>query len=164
MTNNEAKYETLIARLDLAKVAGAENLVIYCNSQVVTSQVNGDYECNNEQMKKYLEQVKDRVNNLQVKFFQIPREENEHVDRLAKAASVDHMVIPGQVLSFVQFSSLIDDTSVQEISSENYWTTLIASYLKEDMLPDDKVAARKLKVQAARFILVKDVLYKRGFS
>ena len=32
------------------------------------------------------------------------------------------------------------------------------------MLPDDKEVARKLKVQVARFILVKDVLYKRGFS
>ena len=29
---------------------------------------------------------------------------------------------------------------------------------------DEKEAARKLKVQAARFVLIKDVLYKRGFS
>ena len=32
------------------------------------------------------------------------------------------------------------------------------------MLPDDKEVARKLKVQVARFILVKDILYNRGFS
>ena len=116
-TNNEAKYEALIAGLDLAKATRAENLVIYCDSQVVTSQVNGDYECKNEQMKKYLEQVKDRVSNLRVKFVQIPGEENKHANQLAKAAFADHMVIPSQVLSFVQISSLIDDTSVQEISS-----------------------------------------------
>ena len=73
------------------------------------------------------------------------------------------MVIPGQVLAFVQISSLIDDTSVQEISSENYWTTRTASYLKDRVLPDDKEATRKLKIQAARFILIKDILYKRGF-
>ena len=53
-TNNEVEYEALIAGLDLAKVAGVENLVIYCNFQVVTSQVNGNYECKNERMKKYL--------------------------------------------------------------------------------------------------------------
>ena len=63
-------------------------------------------------MKKYLEQVKDRVSNLQVKFVQILREENEHADQLAKAASVEHMLIPGQALSFVQISSLIDDASM----------------------------------------------------
>ena len=31
-------------------------------------------------------------------------------------------------------------------------------------MPDEKEAARKLKVQAARFVLIKDILYKRGFS
>ena len=118
-TNNEVEYEALIAGLDLAKATGTESLVVYCDSQVVTSQVNRDYECKNERMKKYLELVKDRVNNLQVKFVQIPREENEHTDQLAKAASTEHMVIPSQVLSFVQMSSLINNTTVQEIGSKN---------------------------------------------
>ena len=67
-TNNEAEYEALIARLNLANSARATNLVIYCNSRVVNSQVNGDYECKNKRMKKYLEQVKGQVSNLQVKF------------------------------------------------------------------------------------------------
>ena len=85
---------------------------LYTAIPKLTSQVNGDYECKNGWMKKYLEQVKDRVSSLRVKFVQIPKEENEHVDRLAKATSVEHMVIPSQVLSFVQISSLIDATSV----------------------------------------------------
>ena len=50
--NNEAKYEALIAGLDLAKAAGATNVIVYCDSQVVTSQVNGDYECKGERIKK----------------------------------------------------------------------------------------------------------------
>ena len=75
-TNNEAKYEVLVAGLDLAKVAGATNVVVYCDSQVVMSQVNSNYECKGEQIKKYLKQVK-RTNDLQAKFIQIPREENE---------------------------------------------------------------------------------------
>ena len=118
-TNNEAEYETLIPGLDLARAARAENLVAYYDSQVVTSQVNGDYECKNERMKKYLEHVKDWVNNLRIKFVQIPREENEHADQLAKATSIEHMVISDQVLSFVQMSSLINNTIVQEIGSKN---------------------------------------------
>ena len=36
--------------------------------------------------------------------------------------------------------------------------------MKDGMLLDGKKAARKLKVQAARFVLIKDLLYKRGFS
>ena len=115
-------------------------------------------------MKKYLELVKDRVNNLRVKFIQIPRKETVHAERFARAASAEQMVILAQVLSFVQMSSLISDTSMQKISFKNYWTTSLASYLRDRVLPDDKEAARKLKVQATRFILIKDVLYKRGFS
>ena len=54
-TNNEAEYKALIVGLDLAKAAGAKNLVVYYDSQVVTSQVNREYDCKNERMKKYLE-------------------------------------------------------------------------------------------------------------
>ena len=37
-------------------------------------------------------------------------------------------------------------------------------YLKNGMLPDGKDAARKLKVQALRFVLINDILYKRSCS
>ena len=99
-----------------------------------------------------------------MKYFQIPREQNENADCLAKAASAKHMLILSQVLSFVQISPLINGISVQEIGSGNYWTTPITSYLKDGVLPNDKEAARKLKVQATRFMLIKDILYKKGFS
>ena len=74
------------------------------------------------------------------------------------------MITHGNVLSFVQLSPLIDSSEVQEIGSESNWTTIIASYLKDGILPNEKDAARKVKVRAARFVLIKDVLYKRGFS
>ena len=117
-TNNKAKYEALVARLDLTKVSGAENVVVHCNSQVVMSQINGGYRCKNERMKRYLEEVNFRICNREVKIVQIPREENECANRLAKAASAKFMLVPEQVLSFVQVSSPIDDgTNVQEVDS-----------------------------------------------
>ena len=72
-TNNEAEYEALVAGLDLAKAADVENVVVHCNSQVVTSQINGSYECKNERMKWYLEKVKNRIGSLKVRFVQIPK-------------------------------------------------------------------------------------------
>ena len=100
-TNNETEYEALVVSLDLAKAAGAANVVIYYDSQVITNQVNGDYECKGERMKRYLDQVRRRVDDLEAKIIQIPRGENKQVDRLAKAASAKHMITPGNVLSFV---------------------------------------------------------------
>ena len=164
-TNNEAEYEALVARLDLTMAAGAENVVLHYDSQVVTSQINGSYECKNERMKRYLEEVRNRISNLEVRFVQILREENECADYLVKAASAEFMLVPKQVLSFVQVSSLIDDgMNVQEVDPESNWTTPLISYLRIGVLPNEKDAARKLKVRASRFVLIKDVLYKRGFS
>ncbi|XP_065637810.1 uncharacterized protein LOC136071000 [Quercus suber] len=138
-TNNEAEYEALIAGLDLVKAAGAEKVIVYCDSQVIVNQISGEYECKGERMKKYLDQARRRMNELKVKIIQIPRGENEQADRLAKAASA-------------------------ELNPQNDWTTSLTSFLKNVVLPNDKEAARKLKVQAARFVLIRDVLYKRGFS
>ena len=72
-TNKEVKYKALMVGLNLAKAAGAASVVLYCDSQVVTNQVNGAYECKGKRMKKYLEQVRRRVDDLQAKIIQIPR-------------------------------------------------------------------------------------------
>ena len=116
-------------------------------------------------MKRYLEEVRNRISSLEVKFVQIPREENECANGLAKVASAEFMLVPEQVLSFVQGFSLIDDgTNVQEVDPESNWTTPLIFYLRTSVLPDGKDVARKLKIQASQFVLIKDVLYKRGFS
>ena len=149
-----------MAGLDLAKAAGAASVVIYYDSQVIANQVNGDYECKGERMKRYLDQVRARFDDLEAKIIQIPKGENEYADCLAKTASAEHMKNPGNVLSFVQLSPLIDSNNMQEIGSESTWTTPLVSYLKNGVLPDENEAARKLKIQATRFVLIKDVLYK----
>ena len=75
------------------------------------------------------------------------------------------MNAPEQVLSFVQTSSLISDgKQIQEIDVEENWTAPLKAYLQSGILPNRKDATRRLKVRASRFMLIKDVLYKRGFS
>ena len=87
-------------------------------------------------MKKYLEEVKNQISSLEVKFVQIPKEENECADRLAKATSTEFMSASKQVLSFVQISSLIDDgAQMQEINFEENWTTPLIAYLRSGILP-----------------------------
>ena len=111
-TNNELEYEALITGLNLTKAVEAARVVVHCDSQVITNQVNGDYKCKGERMKKYLDQVKARIDNPEARIVQIPRGENKRANRLTKAASAEHMVILGNVLSFVQLSPLIDPNNV----------------------------------------------------
>ena len=42
--------------------------------------------------------------------------------------------------------------------------TPIISYLKDGSLLERKDEARRLRVRSARYVLLNDVLYKRGFS
>ena len=116
-------------------------------------------------MKKYLNLIKRQTSQaFAVEFIQVLREENEHVNWLAKAASAKHIMIDQQELSFIQPSPAIKELEIQIIPKGVDWTTPIISYLKNGKLPKDCYESQWLRVRAARFVLVVDVLYKRGFS
>ena len=50
---------------------------------------------------------------------QVPKEENEQANHLAKAASAEHMAISSQILSFIQYSPVIADVDVQVIPTRD---------------------------------------------
>ena len=82
-------------------------------------------------------------------------------DALAKAASVMGAM---DECDKVQYMSSIDLLEVQQIKGKENLMTLIVVYLKDGRLPDDKDKTRKLKIRAAKNVLIDKVLYKRGFS
>ena len=60
---------------------------------------------------------------------------------------------------------LIDDEAqMQEITIEENWTMPLIAYLRSGILPDGKDAARKLKVQASRFVLIRCLIQERFLS
>ena len=116
MTNNKAEYEVVLTGLYLVKAAGTSSVVIHNDFQVIIRHINEDYEAKGERMKEYLSMVKERVHKkFLARFMQISREEHEQVDRLAKSASAEHMVVSNQVLSFIQYLPTIDKIYVQVI-------------------------------------------------
>ena len=48
--------------------------------------------------------------------------------------------------------------------SSTRWTSLILSYLKDGRLPPNANKAKQIRKLAARFMVLNDKLYKRGFS
>ena len=58
----------------------------------------------------------------------------------------------------------IDIPEVQQVESKRNWMTPIISYLKDARLPEEKDEARKLRVRSARYVLMDELLHKRGFS
>ena len=91
----------------------------------------------------------------EINFIQIPRKENMEADALAKEASAT-----GAMDEFdeIQYVPSIDLPEVQQIENRENWMTPIVSYLKEGKLLEGKNKARKLRVRAARYVLMDEVL------
>ncbi|XP_030970256.1 uncharacterized protein LOC115990580 [Quercus lobata] len=89
------------------------------------------------------------------------QEENVEADILAKEASANEAV---DELDAVQYMPSIDLPEMLQIEGDENWITPIVSYLKDGRLPEEKGEARKFKIKLARYILMDEVLYKRGFS
>ena len=161
-TNNEVEYEALLKGLELAKSVKAKSILILGYSQLVMGQINGTCEAKEERMKKYLEKVLQLVKKFkETDFVQIPKEENMEVDALAKEASANEAIVKFDEFQYVPS---IDLPEVQQVENEGNWMTPIISYLKDGRLPEGKDEAKKLKVWSARYVLLNEVLYKRGFS
>ena len=161
-TNNEVEYEALFKGLELAKSIRAKSILILGDSQLVIGQINGMCEAKEERMKKYLEKALQLVTKFkETNFVQILREENVEVDALTKEASANE---PIDEFDEVQYIPSIDLPEVLQVRNEVNWMTPIVSYLKDGSLPEGKDEARRLRVQSTRYVLLNDVLYKRGFS
>ena len=62
----------------------------------------------------------------------------------------------------VQYFLSIDILEVNQIDGVTNWTSPIVSYLKDRVFPEDREEVRKLRVRAAKFVLINEVFYKRG--
>ncbi|XP_030929394.1 uncharacterized protein LOC115955416 [Quercus lobata] len=161
-TNIEVEYEALLKGLELAKFVEAKSILVLKDSQLIMGQVNGMYEVKEERMKKYLSRVMRLMKRFEkANFVQIPKKENVEADAIEKEASANESMDESDE---VQYMPSIDVSEVQQVDSRGNWMTPIISYLKDGRLPEEKDEARKLRVRSARYVLMNEVLYKRGFS
>ena len=113
-------------------------------------------------MKKYLNKVVRLVKKFkEADFVQISREENMEANTLANEALASEVM---DEFDEIQYLPSIDFLEVQQIKGKENWMTLIISYLKDGKLLEGKDKAKKLKGRLPRYILMDEVLYKRGFS
>ncbi|KAF7152305.1 hypothetical protein RHSIM_Rhsim01G0158700 [Rhododendron simsii] len=166
-TNNEAKYEALVVGLELAKAVGVKHLLAKSDSQLVVGQVLEEYTVKEDVMQKYLDKVKTQVAKLQsFNIVRILKEENIKADYLAKLATAKEDAIPlNAPVRYLELPSIFaPDVQVQAIDYRNSWTGPIVDYITNGTLPNNKVKARQLKIRAAKYLIMRDVLYQRSFS
>ena len=165
MTNNEAEYEALLAGLRVARALGAENVVLRSDSQLVIGQVRGEYEAKEARMQKYLKLTNQLISSFNyAEFVQIPRNQNTEADEVARNASTDSVGKRFDWKTKEQNHPSILELQISSVHTDHGWTSPIVTFLQEGRLPNDPEEAKKVRRRAARFTILNDELYKRGYS
>ncbi|XP_010666430.2 uncharacterized protein LOC104883586 [Beta vulgaris subsp. vulgaris] len=166
-SNNEAEYEAALAGLSLSIAAGARNVIMITDSQLISSQIKGTYEAREPVMQKYLHLVKNMVKGLQSFEVQlVPRAENMAADALPKLASssLSDKKRNVRVETLVERSIEVVPASFNTITTEPEWYEGILAYKLKGELPEDKMTAQKLRRDSVWYCSFQRQLYKKGFS
>nr|GEW05611.1 reverse transcriptase domain-containing protein [Tanacetum cinerariifolium] len=155
-----------VAGLRIAARMGVKNVQVNVDSKLVANQVLGTYVAKEDNMIKYLEIVRGLICGFTTfSISQVPRSKNKKADALSKIASPSFAYLSKQVVVEVLENKSIKEKEVETVIEEDgpTWMTQLVEYLKEGVLPGDKNEARKLRLKARQYELIKGVLYRRSF-
>lgn len=116
-------------------------------------------------MQKYLKLTNQLVSNFsRVEFIQVLQEQNAESDEVARSASTDNHDKSSDWKIEKQNLPSIKELQTCSLHVIQGWTNPILSFLKDGRLPLDAEEAKKVRRGAARFTVLNDQLYRRGFS
>ncbi|GAV58200.1 hypothetical protein CFOL_v3_01734 [Cephalotus follicularis] len=100
-----------------------------------------------------------------LRVLKVPRAENVRADQLSKLATAEELVKNQTVLVDYLDRPTISEADVMDnnIPKELNWMTPFINWLRNGILPEDPVEARKLVYRANRFQLRDEILYKKVF-
>ncbi|XP_056691815.1 uncharacterized protein [Spinacia oleracea] len=164
-SNNEAEYEALICGIQMRKAAGATDVLVLSDSQLIVSQVKGEYEAKDDAMIKYLEKVRQEVQQLSnFEIQHIPRSENNKADALSKLASSAFCGTPRHVFWEVKQLKSIDASRTDILDRTTNWMDDIVNFKMNGLPPDDPKQAERLQRKSTWFEICNGTLYKKAFS
>ena len=86
-TNNQAEYQAIIAGLEKAVSLGGKNVSVKSDSELVVSQINGQFKIKNVALRPLYQKVVQLIGKLEsFSISYIPRERNRQADGLANRA------------------------------------------------------------------------------
>ena len=142
---------------------------MFLDSRLVVGQVKREFEARDERMQRYVSQVRHFQSGFEsFNLLHIPRSGNTHADSLATLATSSMQSLPQVIL----VKDLYKPTEVKrkvvrvhQVRVGPSWMDLVVLFLKEDILPEEKLEANKVRRKAPQFQLSEDQkLYKHSFS
>ena len=119
-------------------------------------------------MQGYLSQVKIIQTKFEsFSFLHVPRSGNAHADSLAMLTTSSTQNLPRIILveDLHRPSTTVNMVQINQVRAGPSWMDSITQFLKEDILPDEKIEADKIRKKATSYWLSEDSkLYRRSFS
>ncbi|KAL2235897.1 UNVERIFIED_CONTAM: Retrovirus-related Pol polyprotein from transposon opus [Sesamum indicum] len=132
LKNNEAEYEALVLGLELTYEAGARDLEVFTDSQMVALQI------------------------------EVLRVENDKADALSKFGAAMSGIKDRKITALGRKETAIAEKMVvQTVSEVVSWKDEIVKYLEDGSLPDDLIKAKRVRFRVTRFTILSGQLYKR---
>ena len=167
--NNEAEYEALLQGMTMVQKMGGKAMEMFSDLRLVVGQVKGELEARDARMQEYLSQVKRLQSDFDLfSLSHVSRSGNTHADSLATLATSSAGGLPRIVL--VEHLDRANEVAkamvhIHEVRVGPSWMDPIVRFLKDDVLPEEKSEAEKIRRNAPRFWLSKDhKLYKRSYA
>ncbi|KAK3008061.1 hypothetical protein RJ639_013198 [Escallonia herrerae] len=131
VSNNEAEYEALLARIRLAHSLRVDSLSVHSDSQLVVNHILGEYGAKDDRMAQYLQEVKTEAAKLK-KFAirHIPRNQNAKADSLSKLTSADIWEFSRAIyIEFLRERSIQFSKEIDVVEYEPCWMDPIIQFL-----------------------------------
>ena len=154
-TNNEAEYEASLAGMTMVQKMGGKAVEIFSDSRLVVGQVKGELEAKDVRMQEYLNQVRHLQSGFEsFSLLHILRNGNTHADFVITLATSSTQGLPRVII----IEDLCKPTEVKreavhihQIRVGPSWMDHIMLFLKEDILPEEKSKADKVRRKAPQF-------------
>ena len=134
---------------------GGKVVEMFSDSRLVMGQVKGEMEARDVRMQEYLSQFKHLRPSFDLfSLSHISRSGNTHVDSLATLAASSAGKLPRIILveHLSKASEVVKDmVRAHEVRVGPNWMDPIVTFLKDDILPEEKSEAEKIRRNATRF-------------
>jgi len=172
-SNNQAEYEAILASLSLAREVGVKTLTCKTDSKLTVGHLNDEFQIKDPIILQYYHLVRTVIQSAieQVRIEHIPRTDNIKADILSKLASTKlksrHRSLLQQTLSTPSITNTCHNLThapadnITPPQTHNRTTPYI-QYLQTGNPPQD--TDKTWLTKAARYTMIGDDLYKRGYG
>jgi ribonuclease HI len=155
-TNNTTEYEALLLALRKMKALGQQTFIIKTDSKVIQEHIEKESEARNHVLMKYLQKVREMERHFKGYSVQnIPRDDNNEADKLAKAAAKNQAMPPDVFFEIIKEPSIKETKpKIMTIVKTPDWRAEIMAYLRGHYEPQDELEEKRLKQRARGYAVV----------